>query len=99
MILPLAHIGHWLWVLYVLPVLIVIGGIFRTTKSEKRAAREEDAIEASTGVDTSASGTSNETDGPDASAESPGQEDPASAGGTGQGPRTDKPARPRGPAP
>jgi len=23
--LPLAHIGHWLWVFYVLPVLIVIG--------------------------------------------------------------------------
>ncbi|HKA67058.1 MAG TPA: hypothetical protein VKG03_04030 [Solirubrobacterales bacterium] len=41
MILPVAHIGHWLWILYVLPVLIVIGGILKTTISERRREREE----------------------------------------------------------
>ncbi len=41
--LPLAHVGHWLWVLYVFPVLIVVFSIAKTTISEKRKAREEDA--------------------------------------------------------
>jgi hypothetical protein len=40
--LPMAHIGHWLWVFYVLPVLIVIGGIIRSTRAEKRREAEED---------------------------------------------------------
>jgi len=40
--LPLAHIGHWLWVFYVLPVLIVIGGIMRSTRAEKKREREEE---------------------------------------------------------
>ncbi len=39
--LPMAHIGHWLWVFYVLPVLIVIGGIIRSTRVDKRREREE----------------------------------------------------------
>lgn len=39
--LPLAHIGHWLWVFYVMPVLIVIGGIVRSTRAEKKREREE----------------------------------------------------------
>jgi hypothetical protein len=39
--LPLAHIGHWLWVFYVLPVLIVIGGIIRSTRAEKKREHEE----------------------------------------------------------
>jgi cytochrome c-type biogenesis protein CcmH/NrfF len=39
--LPLAHIGHWLWVLYLIPVLIVVAGIIRTTRAEKRRDREE----------------------------------------------------------
>ena len=43
MALPLAHIGHWLWVFYVMPVLIVIGGIVRSTRAEKRREREEEA--------------------------------------------------------
>jgi hypothetical protein len=34
--LPLAHIGHYLWIFYVLPVLIVIGGILRTTLKERQ---------------------------------------------------------------
>jgi hypothetical protein len=36
MTLPLAHLGHWLWVFYVLPVLIVVGGIIRSTLKERR---------------------------------------------------------------
>ena len=36
MTLPLAHLGHWLWIGYVVPVLIVIGGIVRATWLEKR---------------------------------------------------------------
>jgi hypothetical protein len=39
-ILPFAHLGHYLWVLYVLPVAIVIGGILRSTLTEKRRDRE-----------------------------------------------------------
>jgi hypothetical protein len=39
--LPLAHIGHFLWIFYVLPVLIVIGGIVRSTRIDKRRDREE----------------------------------------------------------
>ena len=42
LVLPLAHIGHWLWVFYVLPVLIVIGGIIRSTRAEKKREREEE---------------------------------------------------------
>jgi cytochrome c-type biogenesis protein CcmH/NrfF len=41
MTLPLAHVGHYLWVLYLLPVLFVIAGILKTTLAEKR--RKEDA--------------------------------------------------------
>jgi hypothetical protein len=42
--LPLAHAGHWLWVLYVPPILIVVASILRSTIAERRRARrgEED---------------------------------------------------------
>jgi hypothetical protein len=40
-VLPLAHIGHYHWILYVLPVLIVIGGILRSTYLEKRRDRDD----------------------------------------------------------
>jgi hypothetical protein len=40
MTLPLAHIGHWLWVFYVLPVLIVVAGIVKSTISAKRRERQ-----------------------------------------------------------
>jgi hypothetical protein len=40
--LPLAHLGHWLWVFYVLPVIIVIAGIVRSAMMEKRRGRGED---------------------------------------------------------
>jgi uncharacterized membrane protein len=36
MTLPLAHLGHWLWIFYVIPVLLVVGGILRTKWVEKR---------------------------------------------------------------
>ena len=41
MALPLAHVGHYLWVLYVLPVLVVIGGIARTMVLERRRNRDD----------------------------------------------------------
>jgi cytochrome c-type biogenesis protein CcmH/NrfF len=39
--LPLAHIGHYLWVLYLLPVIFVIAGILKTTLAEKRRQEED----------------------------------------------------------
>jgi hypothetical protein len=36
MTLPLAHLGHWLWTFYVVPVLIVVIGIARAKRAEKR---------------------------------------------------------------
>jgi hypothetical protein len=41
-VIPSAHLGHWLWIFYVIPVLIVIGGIIRSTRAEKKREREED---------------------------------------------------------
>jgi hypothetical protein len=40
MTLPLAHLGHFLWIFYVMPVVIVIVGILRSTLVEKRRERE-----------------------------------------------------------
>jgi uncharacterized membrane protein len=39
--IPSAHLGHWLWVFYVIPLLIVIAGIIRSTRAEKKREREE----------------------------------------------------------
>ena len=41
MTLPLAHLGHFLWIFYVMPVVIVIAGIVRSTMKEKQREREE----------------------------------------------------------
>jgi heme exporter protein D len=41
-VLPLAHVGHYLWVLYVIPVLIVVAGIVRTTIAQRRGDGEEE---------------------------------------------------------
>jgi hypothetical protein len=41
-LVPLAHAGHWLWVLYLPPVLIVAGSLLRTTLSERRKKRDGD---------------------------------------------------------
>jgi hypothetical protein len=62
--LPLAHVGHYLWILYLLPVLFVAIGILKTALVQRRQDRDD-----------------------------------SSAGGTGEGPRTDKPARPQDPPP
>jgi hypothetical protein len=35
-LLPFAHVSHWLWVLYLPPVLVVLGSIARTMLSERR---------------------------------------------------------------
>ena len=40
--LPLAHIGHYLWVFYLLPVLFVVIGIVKTTISQKREEDSDD---------------------------------------------------------
>ncbi len=40
-LLPLAHAGHWIWLLYVPPVAIVVFAIVRTTIAERRKEREE----------------------------------------------------------
>lgn len=42
MTLPLAHLGHYLWIFYALPVLIVVGGILRSTILEKQRRRDDD---------------------------------------------------------
>ena len=36
MTLPLAHLGHYLWVLYLLPVLIVVAGIICSQLTARR---------------------------------------------------------------
>jgi len=40
--LPLAHVGHYLWALYVAPVVIVVIAIVKTTLNERREAKGED---------------------------------------------------------
>jgi len=41
--IPLAHLGHFLWIFYVIPVLIVVAGIIRSTRAEKKREREEES--------------------------------------------------------
>jgi hypothetical protein len=41
-LLPVAHAGHWLWVLYLPPVLIVVGSIARSSLSERRNKKRDD---------------------------------------------------------
>ena len=33
---PIAHVGHWLWVLYLPPIVIVLVAIVRSTIAERR---------------------------------------------------------------
>ena len=40
-LVPAAHAGHWLWVLYLPPILIVAGSIVRSTLTERRRKRDE----------------------------------------------------------
>ncbi|HEY2477701.1 MAG TPA: hypothetical protein VGI17_03130 [Solirubrobacterales bacterium] len=39
--IPLAHLGHWLWTFYVVPVLIVVAGIIYSTRAANKSEREE----------------------------------------------------------
>jgi hypothetical protein len=39
-LVPLAHAGHWIWALYLPPILIVVGSIARTRLSERRNKRD-----------------------------------------------------------
>jgi hypothetical protein len=41
LLVPSAHVGHWLWALYLPPVLIVAGSILRTTFRERREKDRE----------------------------------------------------------
>jgi uncharacterized membrane protein len=41
LLLPMAHAGHWLWVLYLPPVLIVVASIVRTAISDRRKKRND----------------------------------------------------------
>jgi hypothetical protein len=40
--LPLAHVGHYLWVFYLVPIAIVIGGILRSVILERRREDGDD---------------------------------------------------------
>jgi hypothetical protein len=40
--LPLAHVGHYLWVFYLIPVVIVIAGILRSVILERRDKDKDD---------------------------------------------------------
>jgi hypothetical protein len=42
-LLPIAHVGHWLWALYLPPILIVLASIARTKLSERRRRRSSSA--------------------------------------------------------
>jgi len=40
-LVPLAHAGHWLWVLYLPPLLIVLGSILRTTIRDRKQSKSD----------------------------------------------------------
>jgi hypothetical protein len=40
-VLPLAHVGHYLWALYLPPVLIVLGSILKSKISERRRRKRD----------------------------------------------------------
>jgi cytochrome c-type biogenesis protein CcmH/NrfF len=42
MTLPLAHVGHYLWVLYLVPVVIVVAGIVRSARVQRRGDCEDE---------------------------------------------------------
>jgi hypothetical protein len=41
MSISLAHLGHYMWALYLPPVLIVLSSIIRTTLAQRREERRE----------------------------------------------------------
>jgi heme exporter protein D len=44
--LPLAHVGHYLWTLYVIPIAIVVAAIVRNTIAQRQLARDDAEEEA-----------------------------------------------------
>jgi hypothetical protein len=50
MTLPLAHLGHFLWIFYVMPVVIVVAGILKSTLSERRNQHLEEEAPAAGGT-------------------------------------------------
>jgi hypothetical protein len=40
--LPVAHVGHWLWALYLPPILIVAGSLARNAYRE-RSGKDKDS--------------------------------------------------------
>lgn len=42
-LLPLAHATHWLWVLYLPPLLVVLVSLLRSKLLENRAGRGEES--------------------------------------------------------
>ena len=38
--LPLAHVGHYLWTLYVIPILIVVAAIVRSAIAQRRSQED-----------------------------------------------------------
>jgi heme exporter protein D len=40
-VLPVAHVGHYLWTLYAIPILIVAAAIVRNAVAQRRLVREE----------------------------------------------------------
>ena len=39
--LPLAHVGHYLWVLYLIPVAIVVAGIVKSARAHRGHGDDE----------------------------------------------------------
>ncbi len=40
-LVPLAHAGHWLWVLYLPPLLIVAGSLLRMAFKERKLPKSD----------------------------------------------------------
>jgi hypothetical protein len=40
-VLPSAHVAHYLWTLYVIPILIVVGAIVRSAVAQRRWSGED----------------------------------------------------------
>jgi len=40
-LVPLAHVGHWLWALYLPPVLIVVGSILGSRFKERKLPKSD----------------------------------------------------------
>jgi len=41
LLVPLAHAGHWLWLLYLPPVLIVVGSLLGARLKERKPPKSD----------------------------------------------------------